>query len=186
MHRSWLRERVVAIYIFATSLLSERLLRYSWQKVFWKVLSSLPQGKICKSVEKNFYLVFMQSLIDMMQMFSMIHRWPSFSGPPNTLGLIVSGETSAIFSLVPRRSLLPRCSREVWEKAEERVSLADVTSHEQRTPWAEAELFSADPCQYCCYCRRCYCWWCVLCFWGRAKSQGRFVTRYLGISIKRV
>ena len=146
MHRSWLRERVVAIYIFAwlvfaTSLLSERLVRYSWQKVFWKVLCSLPQGKICKSVEKNFYLFSMQSLVDMMQMFNMIYRWPSSSSPPNTLGLIVSGETSAIFSQVPGRSLLPCFPRKVWDKAGERVSLGDVTSHEQRTPRAEAGLF---------------------------------------------
>ena len=145
VHRSWLRERVVAIYIFAwlvfaTSLLSERLVRNSWQKVFWKVLSSLPQGKICKSVEKNFYLFFIPSLIDMMEIFNVIYRWLPFSGLPNSLGLIVSGETSAIFSLVPRCSLLPRCPREVWEKAGERVSLADVTSHELRTLRAEAEL----------------------------------------------
>ena len=151
VHRSWLRERVVAIYIFAwlvfaTSLLSERLVRNSWQKVFWKVLSSLPQGKICKSVEKIFYLFFIPSLIDMMEIFNVIYRWLSFSGLPNSLGLIVSGEASAIFSLVPRCSLFPRCPSEVWEKAGERVSLADVTSHEQRTPRAEAELFSADPC----------------------------------------
>ena len=37
-------------------------------------------------------------------------------------------------SLVPRRSLLPRCPREVWERAGERtrsrrVSLGDVTAH---------------------------------------------------------
>ena len=37
-------------------------------------------------------------------------------------------------SLVPRRSLLPRCLREVWERAGERarsrqVSLGDVTAH---------------------------------------------------------
>ena len=151
MHRSWLRERVVAIYIFtwlvfATSLLSKRLVRCSWQKVFWKVLSSLPQGKTCKPVEKNFYLFFIQSLIDIMEIFNMIYRWLSFTGLPNSLGLIVSGEMSAIFSLDPRCSLLPRCPSEVWEKAGERVSLADVTSHEQRTPRAEAELFSADLC----------------------------------------
>ena len=41
---------------------------------------------------------------------------------------------------------LARCPREVWEKAGERVSLGDVTSQEQRTPWTEAELFSADSC----------------------------------------
>ena len=29
---------------------------------------------------------------------------------------------------------------------------------------------------YCCCCRRCYCWWCLLSYWGRAKSQGRLVT----------
>ena len=104
------------------------------------------KAKICKSVEKNFYLFFIQSLTDMTQMFNMIYRWPSFGGPQNTLGLRISWETSAIFSPVPGCSLLPRCPREVWEKAGERVSLGDVTSHEQRAPWAEAGLFSADPC----------------------------------------
>ena len=42
---------------------------------------------------------------------------------------------------MPEYSLLPSCPRKVWKKAGERVSLADVTSHEQRRPWAEAELF---------------------------------------------
>ena len=39
---------------------------------------------------------------------------------------------SVHISLVPRRSLLPRCSRKVWERAGERgrVSLGDVTIHD--------------------------------------------------------
>ena len=32
------------------------------------------KAKICKSVEKNFYLFFIQPLIDMTQMFNMIYR----------------------------------------------------------------------------------------------------------------
>ena len=83
----------------------------------------------------------MIQLVKLALKFNMIYRWPSSSSPPNTLGLIVSGETSAIFSQVPGRSLLPCFPREVWEKAGERVSLGDVTSHEQRTPRAEAGLF---------------------------------------------
>ena len=114
-------------------------------------------------------------------MFNMIHRWPSIGGSQNTLGLRISWESSAIFSPVLGCSLLPLCPREVWEKAGERVSLGDVTSHEQRTLRAEAELFFADPCQYCCCCRRFYCWWCLLSFWGRAKFQGRLVTRVVNV-----
>ena len=34
---------------------------------------------------------------------------------------------------------------------------------------------------YCCCCRRCYCWWCLLSCWGRAKSQGRLVTRVVSV-----
>ena len=41
-------------------------------------------------------------------------------------------------------SLTPLSARSLG-KAGEPVSLADVTSHEQRTPRAEAGLFSADP-----------------------------------------
>ena len=41
-------------------------------------------------------------------------------------------------------SLAPLSARSLG-KAGEPVSLADVTSHEQRTPRVEAGLFSADP-----------------------------------------
>ena len=34
---------------------------------------------------------------------------------------------------------------------------------------------------YCCCCRRCYCWWYLLSYWGRAKSQGRLVTRVVSV-----
>ena len=150
MHRSWLRKtRGGSLYFCLACFRYDATIsepdtgkRFSENKhtLRWH------KAKICKSVEKNFYLFFIQPLIDMTQMFNMIYRWPSFSGPQNTLGLRISWETSAIFSPVPGCSLLPRCPREVWEKAGERVSLGDVTSHEQRAPWAEAGLFSADPC----------------------------------------
>ena len=144
-------KRVVALYIFAWLVFATFPLSLSLiqAKGFLKILKHTPhwhKTKICKSVEKNFYLFFIQSLTDMTQMFNMIYRWQSFGGPQNTQGLRISLETSVIFSLVPGWSLLPRCPREVWEKAGERVSLGDVTSHEQRAPWAEAGLFSADPC----------------------------------------
>ena len=47
-------------------------------------------------------------------------------------------------SLVPRRSLLPRCPREVWERAGERtrsrrVSLGDVTAHGRVQDWPSRE-----------------------------------------------
>ena len=145
MHRSWLRKTrggslyfCLACFRYVPTIsepgtgkrFSENKHTLHWHK-----------AKICKSVKQNFYSSFIQSLIDMTQMFHMIYRWPSFGGPQNTLGLRISWETSAIFSPVPECSLLPRCLREVWEKAGELVSLADVTSHEQRTPRAEAELF---------------------------------------------
>ena len=150
MHRSWLRKTCGSSLYFCLACFRyvptisepDTGKRFSENKhtLHWH------KAKICKSVEKNFYLFFIQSHIDMTQMFNMIYRWPSFGGPQNTLGLRISWETSVIFSLVPGWSLLPRCPREVWEKAGERVSLGDVTSHEQRAPWAEAGLFSADPC----------------------------------------
>ena len=135
MHRSWLRKTrggplyfCLACFRYVATIsepgtgkrFSENKHTLHWHK-----------AKICKSVKKNFHLSFIQSLIDMTQMFNMIYRWPSFGGPQNTLGLRISWETSAIFSPVPECSLLPRCPREVWEKAGERVSLADVTSHER-------------------------------------------------------
>ena len=184
MHRSWLRKTrsgslyfcfVCFRYVPTISELDIRKTFSEKHPLHWH------KAKIYKSVENNFYLFFIQSLIDMTQIFNMIYRWPSFGGPQNTLGLRINWEMSAIFSPVPGWSLLPRCPREVWEKAEERVSLGDVTSHEQRSPWAEAGLFSADPCQYCCCCRRCYCWWCLLSYWGRANSQGRLVTRVVSL-----
>ena len=190
VHRSWLRERVVAIYIFAwlvfaTSLLSERRVRYSWQKVFWKVLSSLPQGKMCKSVEKNFYLFFIQSLIDMTEIFNMIYRWLSFSGLPNSLGPIVSGETSAIFSLVLGVLSCPVVRAKSGKRREsESLSLTSHLTSRERLGLRLSYFLRIRV--HCCCCRRCYCCWCLLSCWGRAKSQGRLVTRYLGISIKRV
>ena len=157
MHRSWLwKTRGGSLYFCLACFryvptvsepdtgkrFSENKHTLHWHKV-----------KICKSVEKNFYLFFIQSLIDMTQMFNIIYRWPSFGGPQNTLGLRISWETSAIFCPVPGCSLLPCCPREVWEKAGVRVSLGDVTSHEQRT----------------------------LSYWGRAKSQRRLVTRVVSV-----
>ena len=154
MHRSWLRKTCGSSLYFCLACF--RYVPTISEPDTWKRFSEnkhtlhCHKAKICKSVERNFYLFFIQSFIDMTQMFNMIYRWPSFGGQQNTLGLRISWETSAIFSLVPGCSLLPRCPGEVWEKAGERVSLADVTSHEQRTPGAEAELFSADPCLLLC------------------------------------
>ena len=126
MHRSWLRKtRGGSLYFCLACFRYDATIsepdtgkRFSENKhtLRWH------KAKICKSVEKNFYLFFIQPLIDMTQMFNMIYRWPSFSGPQNTLGLRISWETSAIFSPVLGWSLLPRCPREVWEKAGERVS----------------------------------------------------------------
>ena len=137
-------KRVVALYIFAWLVFATFPLSLSLTQAK-SFLKKTPSLAISKSIEKNFHLFFIQSLIDMTQVFNIIYRWPSFGGPQNTLGLRISWETSAIFSPVPGCSLLPCCPREVWEKAGERVSIGDVTSHEQRTPWAEAGLFSADP-----------------------------------------
>ena len=113
------------LFIFLLGLFSLRS-HYLWawhrQKVFWEHPHHWHKAKICKSIERNFYLFFIQSLIDMTQMFNIIYRWPSFGGPQNTLGLRISWETSAIFSPVPGWSFLPRCPRKVWEKAGERVS----------------------------------------------------------------
>ena len=150
MHRSWLRKTCGSSLYFCLACFRyvPTISEPDTAKGFLKILKHTPhwhKTKICKSVEKNFYLFFIQSLTDMTQMFNMIYRWQSFGDPQNTLGLRISWETSAIFSPVPGCSLLPRCPREVWEKAGERVSLGDVTSHEQRAPWAEAGLFSADP-----------------------------------------
>ena len=174
-------KRVVALYIFAWLVFATFPLSLSLiqAKDFLKILKHTPhkkKKKICKSIEKNFYLFFIQSLTDMTQMFNVIYRWPSFGGPQNTLGLRISLETSVIFSLVPGWSLLPRCPREVWEKAGERVS--HLTSRERlglRLGYFRRIRV------YCCCCRRCYCWWCLLSYWGRAKSQGRLVTRVVSL-----
>ena len=126
MHRSWLRKTSGGSLYFSLACfryvptisepdtgkrLSENKHTLHWLK-----------AKICKSVEKNLYLSFIQSLIDTTQTFNMIYRWPSFGSPQNTLWLRISWETSAIFSPVPGWSLLHRCPRKVWEKAGERVS----------------------------------------------------------------
>ena len=58
-------------------------------------------------------------------------------------------------------------------------SLSVTSFHEQRTPWAEAGLRIRVCCSRCC--RRCYCWWCLLSYWGRATSQGRLVTRVVSL-----
>ena len=57
-----------------------------------------------------------------------------------------SAERRRLFSAQSLGVLSCPVSAKVWEKAGERVSLAlaDVTSHEQRTPRAGTELFSAD------------------------------------------
>ena len=115
--------------------------------------------------------------MDMTQIFNIIYRWSPLGGPQNTLGLRISWGTSAIFSPVRGWSPLPRCPREVWEKAGERVFLADVTSHEQRTPRAEAEPVSIVVAVV----GAAYCWWCLLSYWGRTKSQGRLVTRVVSV-----
>ena len=49
---------------------------------------------------------------------------------------------SVHISLVPRRSLLPRCPRKVWERAGERrrVSLGEVTVHDNVQDWTSQGL----------------------------------------------
>ena len=49
---------------------------------------------------------------------------------------------SVHISLVPRRSLLPRCPRKVWERAGERgrVSFGDVTVHDNVQDWTSQGL----------------------------------------------
>ena len=52
------------------------------------------------------------------------------------------GQSCPLGSLVPRRSLLTRCLREVWERAGEssrRVSLGDVTAHGRVQDWPRRE-----------------------------------------------
>ena len=72
-------KRVVALYIFAWLVFATFPLSLSLiqAKGFLKILKHTPhwhKTKICKSVEKNFYLFFIQSLTDMTQMFNMIYR----------------------------------------------------------------------------------------------------------------
>ena len=54
----------------------------------------------------------------------------------------VNNTGSVHISLVPRRSLLPRCPRKVWERAGERgrVSLSDVTVHDNVQDWTSQGL----------------------------------------------
>ena len=115
----------------------------------------------------------------MTQMFNIIYRWPSFGGPQNTLGLRISWETSAILSPVPGCSLLPRCPREVWEKGAREIF--SRWRHLKSRERLGLRLYFLWIRVYCCCCRRCYCWWCLLSYWGRAKSQGRLVTRVVGV-----
>ena len=183
MHRSWLRKKRGGSLYFCLACcpyvptISEPDTgkRFSEKHpLHWH------KAKICKSEENNFYSFFVQSLIDMTKMFNMINRWQSFGGPQNTPGVRISWETSAIFSLVPGWSLLSRCPREVWEKAGERVSLADVHLTSRERLGLRLGYFLRIR-VYCWCSRRCYCWWCLLSYWGRAKSQGRLVTRLVSV-----
>ena len=114
MHRSWLRKTrggslyfCLACFLYVPTI-SEPDIR---KRFFENHPLHWHKAKIWKSVEKNFYLFFIQSLIDMTQIFNMIYRWPSFGGPQNTLGLRISWEMSAIFSPVPGWSLAPLSAR---------------------------------------------------------------------------
>ena len=108
-------KHVVALYIFAWLVFATFPLSLSLTcaKGFLKSTpcTGTRQKYINQYVEKNFYLFFIQSLIDMTQMFNMIYRWPSFGGPQNTLGLRISWEMLAIFSPVRGWSLAPLSAR---------------------------------------------------------------------------
>ena len=122
------------------------------------------KAKLWKSVEKNFYLFFMQSLIDMTQMFNMIYRCPSFGGPRTENQLRDVGYFQPSPWVV---SLAPLSARSLGKGG--RASLSRWRHISRLQLRLSYFLWIRVYCSCCC--RRCYCWWCLLSHWGRAKSE---------------
>ena len=175
MHRSWLRKTrggslyfCLACFRYVATIsephtgkrLSQNKHTLHWHK-----------AKICQLVEKNFYLFFIQSLIEMTQMFNIIYRRPSFSGPHDTIipWDWESAERCRLFSAQSLGVLSCPVVRVKSGKRRARESLS-VTSHLKSRERLGLRLYFLWIRVYCCCCRRCYCWWCLLSYWGRAKS----------------
>ena len=177
------QKRVVALYIFAwlvfatlpLSLSLTQAKRFSENKhtLHWH------KAKICKSVEKNFYLSSSHSLTwDKCLIWYIADHHSAARKIPWDWE---SAERRWLFSAQSLGVLSCPVVRAKSGKRRESESFS-LTSHLTSRERLGLRLsYFLRIRVYCCCCRRCYCWWCLLSCWGRATSQGKLVTRVVSV-----
>ena len=146
-------KRVGALYIFAWLVFATFPLSLSLTqaKGFVKILKHTlhwHKTKICKSVEKNFYLFFIQSLIDMTEMFRRSAKYPGTENQLRDVGYFQPSPWVFSLALLSAQSL-GKGGRESL------LVTSHLTSRERLGLRLGYFLLIRVYCSRCC--RRCYC-----------------------------